>query len=156
MENLKEKEEFLKMEYLPLLKSLDAETRGSWGKMSVQQMVEHMSDYVRISSGKNPQKTITPEEHLERMKTFMKSEKPFRENTPNSLLPDDPPPVKHPDLQEACAELKQEIDDFFSAFENNKDLQTTHPFFGELNFEENIHLLHKHALHHLRQFGLQV
>jgi hypothetical protein len=33
-------------------------------------------------------------------------------------------------------------------------LTTRNPFFGDLNFAENVHLLHKHALHHLRQFGV--
>jgi len=37
----------------------------------------------------------------------------------------------------------------FTAFANNPSLITTNPFFGDLNFEENVYLLHKHALHHL-------
>ena len=31
---------------------------------------------------------------------------------------------------------------------------TTNPIFGDLDFAANVQLLHKHALHHLRQFGL--
>jgi len=44
---------------------------------------------------------------------------------------------------------------FFEAFENDHNLVTRNPLFGDLNFEQNVQLLHKHALHHLRQFGVQ-
>ena len=155
MENIEHKKKFLREEYIPLLRQLKPDTERRWGKMNVHQMIEHMSDYVRVSSGRNPLGIVTPEEHLPKYKEFMKSEKPFKENTPNSLLPDEPNPVKFEDINEATKELKEEIDYFFEAFEDNPSLTTTHPFFGELNFEENVHLLHKHAMHHLRQFGVE-
>jgi hypothetical protein len=41
-------------------------------------------------------------------------------------------------------------------FQENHMQQTRNPFFGDLNFEENVHLLYKHALHHLKQFGVMV
>jgi hypothetical protein len=36
---------------------------------------------------------------------------------------------------------------FFEAFENDHNLVTRNPLFGDLNFEQNVQLLHKHALH---------
>ena len=50
-------------------------------------------------------------------------------------------------------ELEGEINDFVSYFEQHPGSTTTNPFFGELNFEEWIQLLHKHAVHHLKQFN---
>jgi hypothetical protein len=62
--------------------------------------------------------------------------------------------MKQPTMKEAIAELQMEIDDFFRIYSQAPGLRNTSPFFGELNFEEQVHLLHKHAMHHARQFGL--
>ena len=86
----------------------------------------------------------------------MLSEKPFKENTANPLLPEVPAPVINISTEEAINELQKEINYFFSVFEKNNLQITRSPFFGDLNFEENVHLLFKHASHHLRQFGVTV
>jgi len=156
MENITGKAEFLKNEYAKKLAALDPNTLPVWGKMSVQQMMEHMADYIRISNGRNPHEIVTAEEHLPKMVAFLESEKQMRENTPNPLLSDVPPAVKHTTVQDAIAAIQTEIDHLFEVFENDKELKTTHPFFGNLDFEHTIQLLHKHAMHHLRQFGLVV
>src|ERR1043165_5072994 len=106
MENLAEKALFLRNEYIDLLSNLDADAPRKWGKMNVQQMIEHMSDYVRIASGKTPVSIITAEEHIPRMQAFLQSEKKMRENTPNQLLPDGPPALRHTTKQEAIHELE--------------------------------------------------
>lgn len=154
MENLDQKAQFLRSEYTKALATLDARTAPSWGKMNVQQMIEHMGDYLRIASGKTPVSVVTPAENLPRMQGFLESEKPFRENTPNALLPDTPAPVKHATKEDAIAELQREIDHFFAAHEAESTRITPNPFFGDLNFQQQVQLLHKHATHHLRQFGL--
>jgi len=151
------KADFLQKDFFSYLRSLDSATPSSWGKMSLQQMIEHFADAVRIASGKTAITVmVTPAEHLQKMQDFLMSEKPFRENTPNPLLPEVPPPVRNISIEEALKELKKEMDFFFSIFKENNQQQTLNPFFGELNFEQNVQLLHKHALHHLRQFGVKV
>jgi hypothetical protein len=87
------------------------------------------------------------------VRAFLESEKPFRENTPNALMPEIPAPVRNPSKEEALKELKNEIDFFFSVFEKNNLQVTRNPFFGDLNYEQNVQLLYKHAMHHLKQFG---
>jgi hypothetical protein len=57
-------------------------------------------------------------------------------------------------MEASIEELKSTIQEFISYFEKNKDATLTNPFFGELNFEEWTKLLHKHAVHHCKQFGL--
>ncbi len=153
MENLQQKADFLKHDFTKILSQLDADAPRKWGKMSVQQMIEHMSDYVRIASGKTPMQTITPEENIPKMQAFLESEKQMRENTPNPLLPDVPPATKHATKQEAINELQTEIDHFFSVHEKETSKLTPNPFFGNLSFDQQVQLLHKHATHHLRQFG---
>jgi hypothetical protein len=151
------KAEFLKNRFIPLLKQIPSDTQPRWGKMTLQQMIEHFSDSVRIASGKTVYTDfVFPPEHLQKVREFMLSEKPFKENTVNPLLPEAPAPVINISTEEAINELQQEINYFFSVFEKNNLQVTRSPFFGDLNFEENIHLLYKHASHHLRQFGVAV
>lgn len=156
MINLSAKAKFLRQEYIPLLQKLNAQTEPLWGKMNVQQMIEHMADAFAEAYGNPVQALHTPEEHLEKMQDFLKSEKPFKENTPNKLLPENPLPERFPSKEEAVEELQQEVANFFLAFESEKKKYVMNPFFGELDYGMSIQLLHKHATHHLRQFGVAV
>jgi len=152
-----EKANFLRYRLVPLLRQIPSDTHPAWGKMTLQQMVEHFSDYTRIASGKTPfADIITPPENLQKARDFVMSDKPFRENTPNPLMPEIPAPVRNHSLEEAITELETEIAYFFSVFEKNNLQVTRNPFFGDLNLEQNVQLLHKHALHHLKQFGVTV
>ena len=153
----KEKVQFLRQKFIPLLEELPTETKPAWGKMTVQQMLEHFADYMRIASGKAAHtEIITPPERLEGMRSFLESDKPFRENTKNPLMSDVPAPVRNSSKDEAVKELGKEIDYFFAVFEQNNLQVTRNPFFGDLNYEQNIQLLYKHALHHLKQFGIDI
>jgi hypothetical protein len=150
-----DKIDFLKNRFLSILKQIPSDTPPAWGKMTYQQMIEHFTDYVRIASGKTVfTDIITPAEHLERSRNFLMSEKPFKENTPNPLMPQVPAPVRNPSAEHAIKELKKELDYFFTVFEKNNLMVTRNPFFGDLNYDQNIQLLHKHAQHHLKQFGV--
>jgi hypothetical protein len=152
---MEEKEQFVRSRLIALLNGLPTETKASWGKMTVQQMIEHFADYMRITSGKVLYTDIiTPPEQLDKMRGFLESEKPFRENTRNPLMPEVPAPVRNPSKAEAIKELKEEIDYFFEVFEKNKLQVTRNPFFGDLSYEQNIKLTYKHAMHHLRQYGV--
>jgi len=44
----------------------------------------------------------------------------------------------------------------FEVYAANEKLQIRNPFFGDLNFEQNVALLYKHAVHHLKQFGIEI
>lgn len=149
--------EFVQHRFPELLKTISSNTPPLWGKMNLQQMVEHFSDYVKIASGRTVVETIvTPQEHLAQARQFMMSDKAFRPNTPNPLMEAIPRSVRNASIEDAIAELEKEIDFFISAFEQNNTLTTRNPFFGSLNYEENLQLLHKHAVHHLAQFGVVI
>jgi len=150
-----EKAAFLRTKFIPLLLAIPADKNPSWGKMNVLQMIEHMSYAFRQANGRDVYEIVTPEENLPRMQAFMMSDKPFRENTPNSLLPDEPAAPKHATIPEALEELKAEIEYFFGAFRSHPDKKITNPFFGELNYEQWVQLLYKHCRHHLKQFGVE-
>ena len=152
-----EKENFLRTRLVPMLQQLPADTPSRWGKMNVQQMIEHLAgDAFRTASGRLVfEKILTAPEQLARMRAFMMSEKPFKENTANPLLGVDPIPLRYKTVQGALGALQQELIHFFETFEKNPLLITRNPFFGDLNFDENVQLLYKHALHHLKQFGVE-
>ena len=152
--NHSEKLNFISNTVPELLLQLPSESKGKWGVLNAQQMVEHLSDSVRIANGKRKEKLVTPAENLERVRTFMLSDKAFKENTKNVQMPDIPIPAIQPAMQDAVQELKLELRDFVKCFEENPSKTITNPFFGDLNFEEWTHLLNKHFEHHCRQFSL--
>lgn len=151
---MNEKAQFLKNELADKYRSINPSTAALWGKMNPHQMIEHMSYSFRQANGKDSYTCVTPEEHLPRMQAFLMSDKPFKENTPNQLLPDTPAPPVRATVADSLAELQQEIDDFFNLFEQAPSLVLTNPFFGDLNYEMWVQLLHKHGWHHLKQFGV--
>jgi hypothetical protein len=152
-----EKENFLRTKLVTYLQRLDPATPPKWGKMNVQQMIEHYAgDAVRNASGRLKMDAImTPPDQLEKMRQFMMSEKPFRENTINPLLGEEPAPERFKTVQAAIGALQQELIYFFEAYEKNPAQIIRNPFFGDLDFEQNVQLLYKHAMHHLRQFGVE-
>lgn len=153
--NLEAKTNFLLFEYTELLKTIDPETIPLWGVLSYQGMIEHMSDTIKNANGKVKLPLITPEDKLEQFKAFAISDVPFKENTVNRLLPKDAPPLRFNSLSEAIAELQEEIDYLVLYFKGAPLKTTLNPIFGEMNYEEIISLLYKHAWHHLRQFKIK-
>lgn len=149
-----EKEDFLLNEFILVIKTIDEDQEPVWGKMNLHQMVEHMTDSIRIANEKNKaEKIITPPDKLEASYAFMMSDKPFKENTKNVLMAEDPVDVRNEFLEDAILELDNEITDFHTFFKDDPEKKTTNPFFGNLNYAEWVQLLYKHAMHHLKQFS---
>jgi hypothetical protein len=152
---LQEKEHFLKHEYIPLLQKLDAGQKGVWGKMDAQQMVEHMRDACKVANGKMVLPLInTDPDRLEKTRSYMLSESPFPQNTKMPLMPEEPRRHKYTGMEEAIEKLKPELEEVFTAYAANPGMTLINPVFGDLDYEQQVHLLHKHARHHLAQFGL--
>lgn len=151
-----EKENFIRTKLVPLLQQLRGDTLPFWGKMNVQQMIEHFTDVMMVASGKIKLPIVTPPDRLPKLQEFMMSEKPFKENTKSPVLGEDPAPLKKRTKEAAIGKLQEEIIYFFEAFEKDPGMKTPNPVFGHLDFEMNIQLLYKHALHHLKQFGIHV
>ena len=148
--------DFIKNQFVPLVKTLSADTAGNWGKMNGQQMVEHVAAFFNVSAEKIIFPLVTPEEHLPKFKEFLLSDKQFRENTkaPTSIIGEEAQPLRYATMNDAIAKLEEAINNFILYFRDNPAKKTTHPVFGALNFEEWILLHYKHVTHHSRQFGL--
>lgn len=151
-----EKLHFIRIGFTPMLKGFSSNTMGKWGKMNIQQMIEHVADFFMVSSRKKIFPVVTPEEYLPKFKAFLLSDKEFRENTegPKEIVPEEPFPQRNDSMDSAIAELQKEIDDFVLYFEEHPGAKTAHPVFGELEFDEWVQLHHKHVTHHAKQFGL--
>jgi hypothetical protein len=152
-----EKENFLRTKLIRYLQQLDPSTPPRWGKMNVQQMIEHCSgDVFRTANGRiKITQIVTPPDLLQKMRDFLMSDRPFKENIKNPLLGEVPRPLHFRTVQVANGALQHEIIYFFEVFDNNPSLITRNPFYGDLDFEQNVQLLYKHSLHHLRQFGVE-
>ena len=148
-----EKENFLRTRLVSCFQKLDPATPPAWGKMNVQQMIEHFVDSVMNASGRLKLPAVNEGEKLVKPRQFLMSDKPFFPNTKNPLMNEEPPRPRRNTVQASIGKLKEELIYFFDAFEKNPRMVTLNPIFGELNFDENVQLLYKHALHHLKQFG---
>lgn len=151
---MSEKEVFLREQYIPLLAKLKPSQQGNWGVLSAQGMVEHMSDSVGIAYGRITQPLHTPPGMVDKMRAFALSDKTFKENTKNAYMAEEPAPLRFSSMQDALAELDTEIKAFMEFYSKNPGHKQLNPFFGEFTYEEWVHLLHKHAFHHLKQFNL--
>lgn len=151
-----EKLAFISNEVFSLLAKLAEDTKGKWGKMNPQQMVEHIRDFFNVSIEQMRFELVTPEAHLPKYKEFLLSDKQFRENTkaPSNVLGEEPMPLRFNSFIEATEALKKTVGKFNEYFAGQPGKKTIHPVFGPLDYEEWILLHHKHVTHHLRQFGL--
>jgi len=149
------KENFLRTKLIALLQQSDPHAVARWGKMNMQQMVEHMTDVFMCANGKLKLAIVTPPDKLPAIRDFLMSDKPFKQNTKSPVLPAEPIPLKKHTMQAAIGKLQEEIIHFFAIFDKHPELKTINPVFGELNFNENVQLLYKHSLHHLQQFGIE-
>jgi hypothetical protein len=151
---MSEKEIFFQEKYIPLLKNLNGSEKGNWGVLSAQGMIEHMTDSIGIAWKRVVHPMQTPEALLEKARGYALSEKDFKPGTKNSLMSESQAPLRNTTLAGAITELENEINSFLKFYKEQPQAIVTNPFFGDFNYSEWLQLLHKHAVHHLKQFNL--
>jgi len=151
-----DKENFFISDYPLLLDKISPDKNPDWGVLSLQGMIEHMTDSIGVAWKRIQQPQQYSDEITAKSKAFMLSEKPFKPGTKNSLMSEAPAALRCPDLSAAKRELISEIQNFIEFWKKNPNEKVINPFFGNLNYEEWLHLLHKHAFHHLKQFGIEL
>jgi oxepin-CoA hydrolase/3-oxo-5,6-dehydrosuberyl-CoA semialdehyde dehydrogenase len=147
---------FIKNDLFSFLENINESTQAKWGKMNARQMVEHLVAFFYVSTEKIKFGLVTPEEHLQKYKEFLLSDKQFRENTkaPENVIGEEPLPLRYKTYEEAVEKLHKAVDHFEDYFREDSGKKTMHPVFGLLNFDEWVLLHYKHVTHHLRQFGM--
>lgn len=140
-------------EIIPLLDQLDPNAKPLWGTMSAQRMVEHLSDSLRVASGKEQFPLEIPEDKFEKMIAFIDSEHPLPRNFQASFAAENVP-LRNEEIELAIDEFLLEWIDFENHFAEDPDRIEYHPHFGPLNYEQWHRLHSKHLTHHFQQFGL--
>ncbi|MBD1386047.1 DUF1569 domain-containing protein [Mucilaginibacter rigui] len=134
-----------------LLLKLQPDAIPVWGKMTAQQMVEHMIEQVRYSYEKLTFVFNFPEDEANQAKKkwiYTDAQIP-----PNLILGPLPTANEYPDLHAAIKQLMLELEDFDRYFEQ-ADTVVNHGAYGPMDYNEWLIWHGKHLAHHLRQFGL--
>jgi hypothetical protein len=150
MINILDKEHIFKT-----LSALKADTPPLFGKMSAQDMVEHLILSMTFCNGKAPQVLMIPERSSQAIKHHtINTDKEMGKGFKAPMLGDDPPPLIHEDLPSAIEQLKKEMEDFDSYFKKAPHAAPVSPVLGILDHTEWIIFHNKHFTHHFKQFGL--
>jgi hypothetical protein len=134
-----------------LLLMLDPDTTPLWGKMTPQQMVEHLVDQVQWTNGKKIPTCDKSAEEAERGKQQMIYTD--AQIPKNVFLGDLPEHYRYPDMDTAINQLMTELDEFDRYFKE-PGVTCIHGGFGPMDHQEWVSWHNKHFSHHLRQFNL--
>ncbi len=140
------------------LSKLTEDSKPSWGQMTAQQMVEHLTYLyqIRIDETQNAAVIIsTPEDKIEKLQESLWNDRPFPKNAKLPLYKDDKlPELIHPDLATAKEALITAYKANQEYFKKNPEATPTHAVFGKLTKFEWKLVDRKHLNHHFTQFGL--
>jgi oxepin-CoA hydrolase/3-oxo-5,6-dehydrosuberyl-CoA semialdehyde dehydrogenase len=146
--------DFLQQTLLIAIDRLTEQTQPLWGKMTAQQMIEHLTWAFELSTGKREIQYNRPDNLTERAKKFLYENKQTPRLFKNPLLDENPPPLRFLNLADSEAALREELNRFFDHFQANPMAIHNHPIFGLSGPEEWERIQYKHCFHHLLQFEL--
>jgi oxepin-CoA hydrolase/3-oxo-5,6-dehydrosuberyl-CoA semialdehyde dehydrogenase len=152
--NVKIRCDFLKRVLMEAINSITEQSQPLWGKMTAQDMIEHLTLTFELSTGKIEVHRNIPENLIERMKKFLYDNRPTPHDFKNPLLGENPPQLRFKSLADSKRALSEELSLFFDHFKEKEDAVHNHPIFGPLGAVEWERALFKHCYHHLLQFGL--
>ena len=140
-------------EIIPKLDKLTSETKPLWGDMSAQRMVEHLTDTIKIASGKTKFPLEVPEDKIEKMQEFLNSDKPMARGIVVPFAKKDEA-LRNEEIELAIDEFLLEWLDFDEHYAENEGRTESHPYYGQLNYNQWCRLHAKHLTHHFEQFGI--
>lgn len=140
-----------------LLNGLTENTKPNWGKMTAQQMLEHLETTLLYSIGEpEAEKCFTPEELLEKYQDSLYNHRKMPKDFPAPFLPEDGtlPELKYKNLEQAKEKFLENLQKYQIYYRENPEAEHMHFVFGKLN-KEMMELMHrKHFTHHFEQFNL--
>ncbi|MBS1549053.1 MAG: phenylacetic acid degradation bifunctional protein PaaZ [Bacteroidetes bacterium] len=146
---------------LPLIqKKLNALTINSqpkWGKMTAQEMMEHLEQGILHSMGEpEAECCYTPEENIEKFQDSLYNFRAMPKEFNAPFMPQDGsvPPLRHKNLDVARQSLIDNLKRYIIYYKENPKAEHMHYVFGKLNKEMSELMHRKHFTHHLEQFGL--
>ena len=150
-----DQQSFLLLTVPTLLKELQADTQPSFGIMTPQHMIEHLTISTKASSKR---RGIPPEEPTKGQagfKRFLQKGAHFK-HYPSDKTSADLPPLKYSSLEEAVEQIPIAIQRFYTQYEQNPEFKAYNQMMGELGFEELERFNYQHYRYHFWQFGLIV
>jgi oxepin-CoA hydrolase/3-oxo-5,6-dehydrosuberyl-CoA semialdehyde dehydrogenase len=148
------REAFLCHELLAALEPLTPASAARWGRMTPQQMVEHLLWAFECSTGRAVVECPTPAAARPRLKQVLFDNRPTPHEIMNPALVAGLPPLRFADLDAARLALAAEIGRFVDHVNDGTEALYTHPIFGPLGLEDWARTHYKHGHHHLLQFAL--
>jgi oxepin-CoA hydrolase/3-oxo-5,6-dehydrosuberyl-CoA semialdehyde dehydrogenase len=148
------RDSFLRAVFFGALDPLRPDHRPRWGRMTAQQMVEHLVWAFELSTGRAQVECSIPDDQLPRMKRFLYHNRPSPPEFMNPALRDGLPALRFPGIPDAAAALQVEVDRFLHHARTSPTAIHTHPVFGPIGIEDWSRTHFKHCAHHLQQFGL--
>ncbi len=137
------------------LTSLQKDNKALWGNMDAQQMIEHLTIALEVSTGKRIVELVSPIDKVEKIKNIgLLSDRPLQRDFKNVALPLDPISHMHADIATAITVLKTELKLFKNYYTAQPTIKHMHNVFGELNYHEWLWMHYKHFIHHFTQFGV--
>jgi len=136
------------------LEALSHSLKPGWGRMTAQQMVEHLLWAVEVSNGTVIVECKVNPRLVERFKTFLYDNTPTSHEFMNPVLKNGLPQLRCRDVTQAVGMLRDQVDAFAAAPADGTGPLRVHPVFGPLGKEEWSRAHFKHFCHHLLQFGL--
>ena len=137
------------------LDQLKADMKPLWGTMTPQQMVEHLTEGIKLAYGQVTLPVETPEDKIEKMQAFLMGDKPFPREFKASFVPDFIE-VQHEELELAIDEFVLEWIEYENYYLEDPNATHLHPYYGNLNVDMWDRFLSKHITHHLTQFGIEI
>ena len=139
--------------FLEILENLDEKKSASWGKITPQRMIEHLSDCIYMSCGLGNHELLIPEEKIKGMQAFLISDKEMPQNIQVPFAKENTP-LRNTDIELALDEFTMAWVDFEEMYSEDSKKTALHPYYGNLNYEQWLLLHSKHFTHHFTQFGL--
>jgi len=137
-------------ELIRRINTLSENSIAQWGKMNVNQMLNHNTLWNEwVSEKNNKQAFIGRLFGKMALKNVLKDEKPLQRNTPTI------PSLRKDNLKENIdfSSEKSKWIGQIEAYAHFSNPDFVHTFFGKMTKEEIGYLAYKHADHHLRQFN---
>ena len=148
------KRNFLIKELPEILKNLSPETKGNFGLMTPQHMVEHLVVVIKTAAKKyEGERESPPNERQIGFQKFIRNGAVLK-HRPSDKTKADLPPLKYSSLEEIVALMPEAVQRFYNLWDANPDYIPYAPFMGEMSFEEVEFFHYMHFRFHLWQFGL--
>src|SRR5699024_8068556 len=117
------------------LSKLSEDSKPEWGKMTPEQMIEHLELTYRIASGEFQNfEVATPEKYLEDTQATLRNYEPMPKNYNFPLYKDGQmPDLKHDDLETAKEKFKEARKEYREFFKKHPKAKAKNAVFGELS-----------------------